>query len=76
MSYGSLSSNAIMALNKGAELAGCLQNTGEGALSPYHRQGGDLVFQIGTAYFGCRDDDGRLRPPAPRRPVRRRARCG
>ena len=58
MSYGSLSSNAITALNKGAELAGCLQNTGEGALSPYHRQGGDLVFQIGTAYFGCRDADG------------------
>ncbi|MCW2832416.1 MAG: glutamate synthase [Nocardioides sp.] len=58
MSYGSLSSNAIEALNKGAALAGCMQNTGEGALSPYHRQGGDLVFQIGTAYFGCRDADG------------------
>ena len=58
MSFGSLSSNAITALNKGAELAGCLQNTGEGALSPYHRQGGDLVFQIGTAYFGCRDSEG------------------
>ena len=58
MSYGSLSSNAIVALNKGAELAGCLQNTGEGALSPYHRSGGDLVFQIGTSYFGCRDEDG------------------
>jgi len=60
MSYGSLSSNAITALNKGAQLAGCLQNTGEGALSPYHRQGGDLVFQIGTAYFGCRDSDGKF----------------
>ncbi|EON25253.1 glutamate synthase (ferredoxin) [Nocardioides sp. CF8] len=58
MSYGSLSSNAITALNRGAELAGCLQNTGEGALSPYHREGGDLVFQIGTSYFGCRDEDG------------------
>ena len=58
MSFGSLSSNAITALNKGAALAGCMQNTGEGALSPYHRQGGDLVFQIGTSYFGCRDDDG------------------
>lgn len=58
MSYGSLSSNAIVALNKGAALAGCLQNTGEGALSPYHRSGGDLVFQIGTAYFGCRDEEG------------------
>ena len=60
MSYGSLSSNAIVALNKGAELAGCLQNTGEGALSPYHRQGGELAFQIGTSYFGCRDADGRF----------------
>ena len=39
-------------------MAGCLQNTGEGALSPYHRNGGDLVFQIGTGYFGCRDEDG------------------
>lgn len=58
MSFGSLSSNAITALNKGAALAGCLQNTGEGALSPYHRQGGDLVFQIGTSYFGCRDESG------------------
>src|SRR5690606_10257243 len=47
-------------LNEGAKLAGCLQNTGEGAISPYHRQGGDLVFQIGTAYFGCRDEHGRF----------------
>jgi glutamate synthase domain-containing protein 2 len=39
-------------------MAGCLQNTGEGALSPHHRQGGDIVFQIGTAYFGCRDEHG------------------
>jgi glutamate synthase domain-containing protein 2 len=60
MSFGSLSGNAIQALNRGAALAGCLQNTGEGGLSPYHRQGGDLVFQIGTAYFGCRDDRGRF----------------
>ncbi|CAM3541457.1 FMN-binding glutamate synthase family protein [Nocardioides dubius] len=58
MSFGSLSGNAISALNKGAAIAGCLHNTGEGALSPYHRQGGDVVFQIGTAYFGCRDRDG------------------
>ena len=42
----------------GAAMAGCLHNTGEGALSSYHRNGGDLVFQIGTGYFGCRDDDG------------------
>src|SRR5919107_18811 len=60
MSYGSLSGNAIEALNKGAALAGCLQNTGEGGLSPHHRHGGNLVFQIGTAYFGCRDDQGRF----------------
>ena len=60
MSFGSLSRNAIMAVNEGARLAGCMHNTGEGALSPYHRQGGDLVFQIGTAYFGCRDEHGRF----------------
>jgi glutamate synthase domain-containing protein 2 len=60
MSFGSLSSNAVVALNRGAALAECLQNTGEGGLSPYHRNGGELVFQIGTAYFGCRDADGRF----------------
>ncbi|HRI97167.1 MAG TPA: FMN-binding glutamate synthase family protein, partial [Nocardioides sp.] len=60
MSFGSLSGNAITALNRGALLAGCLQNTGEGALAPYHRQGGEIVFQIGTSYFGCRDERGRF----------------
>ncbi|KQZ75480.1 MULTISPECIES: FMN-binding glutamate synthase family protein [unclassified Nocardioides] len=60
MSFGSLSGAAIEALNKGAALAGTLHNTGEGALSPHHKQGGDLVFQIGTAYFGCRDEQGRF----------------
>jgi glutamate synthase domain-containing protein 2 len=60
MSFGSLSGPAVEALNRGAALAGCLQNTGEGGLSPHHRHGGELVFQIGTAYFGCRDDDGRF----------------
>jgi glutamate synthase domain-containing protein 2 len=60
MSFGSLSAQAIEAVNRGAALAGCLHNTGEGGLSPYHRNGGDLVFQIGTAYFGCRDDRGRF----------------
>ncbi len=60
MSFGSLSGNAIEALNRGAALAGCLQNTGEGGLSSHHRQGGDLVFQVGTAYFGCRDAAGRF----------------
>ncbi|SCL30756.1 Glutamate synthase domain-containing protein 2 [Micromonospora rhizosphaerae] len=60
MSFGSLSGRAVEALNRGAALTGCLQNTGEGGLSPYHRNGGELVFQIGTAYFGCRDDRGRF----------------
>jgi glutamate synthase domain-containing protein 2 len=60
MSFGSLSGAAIEALNRGAALTGCLHNTGEGGLSPYHRNGGDLVFQIGTAYFGCRDEHGRF----------------
>ncbi len=58
MSFGSMSSNAIIALNKGAAAAGCLHNTGEGGLSPYHRNGADIVLQIGTAYFGCRDENG------------------
>jgi glutamate synthase domain-containing protein 2 len=60
MSFGSLSGKAIEALNRGATLAGCLQNTGEGGLSVHHRHGGELVFQIGTAYFGCRDGQGRF----------------
>jgi glutamate synthase (ferredoxin) len=60
MSFGSLSGNAIEAINRGAAEAGCLHNTGEGAVSVYHRKGADLVFQIGTAYFGCRDADGRF----------------
>jgi glutamate synthase domain-containing protein 2 len=60
MSFGSLSGAAVEALNRGAAMAGSLQNTGEGALSPYHRHGGDIVFQIGTSYFGCRDEHGRF----------------
>jgi glutamate synthase domain-containing protein 2 len=60
MSFGALSGNAVQALNNGAKQAGCLQNTGEGGLSPHHRQGGELIFQIGTAYFGCRDAEGRF----------------
>ena len=63
MSFGSLSGAAVEALNKGAHLAGCYQNTGEGGLSPYHLQGGDLVLQIGTGYFGCRELDGRFSLP-------------
>ena len=60
MSFGSLSGAAVEALNRGAALAGCLHNTGEGGISPHHRHGGELVFQIGTAYFGCRDGSGRF----------------
>ena len=75
MSFGALSKNAIEALNRGAEMAGCLHNTGEGAVSAYHRKGGDLVFQIGTAYFGCRDASGafdlaRLRDLVASTPIR------
>jgi glutamate synthase (ferredoxin) len=58
MSFGSLSGNAVEALNEGAHLSGCLHNTGEGAISPYHRHGGELIWQIGTGYFGCRDERG------------------
>lgn len=59
MSFGSLSANAIMALNKGAKLGGFYHDTGEGSMSRYHEKyGGDLVFQIGTGYFGCRDANG------------------
>jgi glutamate synthase domain-containing protein 2 len=59
MSYGALSKHAIMALNKGAQLGGFAHNTGEGGLSPHHlKYGGDIIWQIGTGYFGCRNDDG------------------
>ena len=58
MSYGSLSAPAIEALNCGAEICGCLHNTGEGGVSPYHLKGGELIWQIGTGYFGCRAPDG------------------
>jgi glutamate synthase domain-containing protein 2 len=58
MSYGSLSRAAVEALNRGAARAGCLHNTGEGGIAPAHKLGGELIFQIGTGYFGCRDEDG------------------
>lgn len=59
MSFGALSANAILALNKGAKRGGFAHNTGEGGLSPYHLQfGGDIIWQIGTGYFGCRNQDG------------------
>ncbi|KGM54312.1 glutamate synthase [Lysobacter daejeonensis GH1-9] len=59
MSFGALSANAIRALNKGAKLGNFYHDTGEGSISPYHREnGGDLVWEIGSGYFGCRNDDG------------------
>lgn len=60
MSYGSLSPHAVEAINRGVALAGALQNTGEGGISDYHRKGGDIIWQIGTGYFGCRTDDGKF----------------
>jgi glutamate synthase domain-containing protein 2 len=60
MSYGSLSGSAVEALNRGAAEARCWQNTGEGGMSVHHLHGADVVLQIGTAYFGCRDDQGRF----------------
>ncbi|RZA33635.1 MAG: FMN-binding glutamate synthase family protein [Lysobacteraceae bacterium] len=59
MSFGSLSATAIRALNEGARRGGFYHDTGEGSISPYHREGGgDLVWEIGSGYFGCRNDDG------------------
>ncbi len=63
MSYGSLSSNAVEAMNAGAKIGGFAHNTGEGGLSPFHlKHGGDLIWQIGTGYFGCRDEEGNFAP--------------
>ncbi len=63
MSYGALSRNAILALNKGAQTGRFSHNTGEGGISPYHLEpGGDLVWQVGTGYFGCRASDGGFDP--------------
>ncbi len=65
MSFGSLSKNAVLALNKGAKAGGFAHNTGEGGLSPYHLEpGGDLIWQVGTGYFGCRNPDGTFNPEA------------
>jgi glutamate synthase domain-containing protein 2 len=60
MSFGSLGAAAVEALNRGCQIAGALQNTGEGGLSRHHQHGGDLILQIGTAYFGVRDAAGRF----------------
>jgi glutamate synthase domain-containing protein 2 len=63
MSYGSLSANAVRALNKGARLGGFAHDTGEGGFSPYHREhGGDIIWEIGSGYFGCRNADGSFSP--------------
>ncbi len=63
MSFGALSANAIRALNKGAKLGGFAHDTGEGSVSQYHREhGGDIIWEIGSGYFGCRTDDGSFSP--------------
>jgi len=63
MSFGSLSANAILSLNTGAKKGSFYHDTGEGSISRYHRQpGGDLVWEIGSGYFGCRHPDGRFNP--------------
>jgi len=64
MSYGALSKTAIESLNKGALLGNFAHNTGEGGISDYHLKGGDLIWQIGTGYFGCRGEDGKFDPQA------------
>jgi glutamate synthase domain-containing protein 2 len=61
MSFGSLSKNAVLALNEGAKIGSFAHNTGEGGLSPYHLEpGGDVIWQIGTGYFGARTEDGKF----------------
>lgn len=63
MSFGALSANAIRALNAGAKRGGFYHDTGEGSISPYHREaGGDIVWEIGSGYFGCRDAEGKFDP--------------
>jgi hypothetical protein len=63
MSFGSLSANAILALNKGAKLGGFAQDTGEGSISRYHRgHGAGLIWELGSGYFGCRTADGHFDP--------------
>jgi glutamate synthase (ferredoxin) len=63
MSFGSLSGPAITAINGGCAIAGCLHNTGEGGVSDCHLHGGELIWQIGTGYFGCRDEHGQFSLP-------------
>ena len=76
MSFGALSANAIRALNRGAALGGFAHDTGEGGYSPYHREGGgDIIWEIGSGYFGCRRPDGAFDPDnSPPPPSIRRSR--
>jgi glutamate synthase domain-containing protein 2 len=67
MSYGALSKTAIASLNEGALIGGFAQNTGEGGISGHHQHGGDLIWQIGTGYFGCRNTEGKFSAMAFRR---------
>ena len=63
MSFGALSANAVLALNKGAKKGGFAHDTGEGSISQYHRvHGGDLIWEVGSGYFGCRNPDGTFNP--------------
>ncbi|WP_018676658.1 FMN-binding glutamate synthase family protein [Riemerella columbina] len=62
MSFGALSDRAQISLNRGAKRGNFFHNTGEGGISPYHLEGGDLCWQIGTGYFGCRDEEGNFNP--------------
>lgn len=62
MSFGALSKNAVIALNKGAAAGDFFHDTGEGGIADYHLHGGDLVWEIGTGYFGCRTEDGDFNP--------------
>ena len=60
MSYGALSAAAVEAINRGVALCGAMQNTGEGGIAEFHRKGGDIIWQVGTGYFGARDEHGRF----------------
>ena len=60
MSFGSLGSAAVEAINKGCAISECMHNTGEGGISIHHQHGGDIILQIGSGYFGCRDPDGQF----------------
>ena len=67
MSFGALSPNAVRALNAGAKKGGFAHDTGEGGVSPYHREnGGDIIWEVGSGYFGCRNRDGTFNPECSR----------